>query len=50
MCRRNLLWGCSLIAFGVGIGLGARWGEGMLIYGFAIAVVAFGFGMLPKKG
>ena len=49
MCRKNQLWGWALIALGIGILIGAKMGNSFLVCCLGVALIAFGFGMFPKK-
>ena len=48
MCRQNQLWGLALIAFGVGILLGAWLERCFFTTCFAVGVGVVGFGFLRK--
>ena len=48
MCRRNQLWGCAMMAFGLGVLIGT-WIEGSFLTNcFWIAVIGAGFGVMRK--
>ena len=49
MCRRNQLWGVALLAFGIGLLVGAKIGSGFFCICFAFGLVAFGFSVWRKK-
>jgi len=49
MCRHNQLWGCSLMAFGLGVLIGL-WLEGGFFCGcFAVGMLILGFCVCNKK-
>ncbi len=43
MCRHNQLWGCILIAFGIGIFVGTWLESGFLCGCFAFGIALVGF-------
>ena len=49
MCRRNHLWGCALMAFGLGVLIGIRIEGGFLINCLWIALIIVGLGMMKKS-
>jgi len=49
MCRRNHLWGCALIAFGLGLLIGTWLDGGFLTNCFGFALIVVGFGMMKKN-
>ena len=48
MCRKNQLWGCVLMAFGLGILVGTWLDGGFLCHCFCVAVIAIGGSMCKK--
>ncbi|MBO5078771.1 MAG: hypothetical protein J6B67_03700 [Oscillospiraceae bacterium] len=48
MCRQNQLWGCVLIAFGVGVLVGTWLEGGFLCTCFALGVAVLGIGVMHK--
>lgn len=48
MCRQNQLWGCSVIAFGIGILVGICLESGFLAGCLGIGVIFAGFCMMRK--
>lgn len=42
MCRRNKLWAAALIAFGIGLLIGAQIGSGFFPGCFALGIIAAG--------
>lgn len=48
MCRQHVLWGCILIAFGVGFLIGSWVEGGFLSHCFAIGIAVVGLSMLRK--
>ena len=49
MCRRNQLWGCMLLAFGVGLLIGLWIECGFLAHCFGFALIVLGIGVAKKK-
>ena len=49
MCRQNLLWGCALLAFGLGFLIGVWVEGGFLAHCFGLGMILLGFGFLRKK-
>ncbi len=49
MCRRNQLWGCVLIAFGVGVLVGTWMESGLFCHLFGLLAVFCGCGVCRKK-
>lgn len=49
MCRRNHLYGCAMITFGLGILVGLNLEAGVFCCLVAIGLIAAGFGCLKKK-
>ena len=49
MCRKNQLWGCVLMAFGLGLLIGIRLEGGFLCHCVCFGVVAVGCGMCRKQ-
>ncbi len=46
MCRKSMLWGCVLAAFGIGLLIGSWVEGGFLFHCLAFAAVFIGIGML----
>lgn len=49
MCRQNQLWGCALIAFGLGVLVGLWLEGGFFSHCFGFGVIFFGFSMLHRR-
>ncbi len=49
MCRRNQLWGCCLIAFGLGLLIGLCLESSFVCGCIGAGAVAVGFSVLQKK-
>ena len=49
MCRQNQLWGCVLIAFGVGVLIGLSLKGGFLSASFAVGTIVLGFCITRRK-
>ena len=49
MCRQNQLWGCVLMAFGLGVLIGMWLESGFLCYLFGIGLLVLGAGMAKRK-
>lgn len=49
MCRRYLLWGAAMAAFGLGLLFGMWIEGGFLAHCFALALLVLGVGTLLKK-
>ena len=48
MCRHNTLWGCVLIAFGVGVLVGTWLKGGFLCNCFAVGLMILGLSVTRK--
>ncbi len=48
MCRYNQLWGCALIAFGIGVLIGALLEGGFLCNCFGIGLAVLGLVVMKK--
>ncbi len=48
MCRQNHLWGCVMIAFGIGMFVGTWLEADFLCKCFAVGLTVLGFGFLKK--
>lgn len=49
MCRQNQLWGCVLLAFGLGVLIGVWIEGGFFAHCFGFALILLGCGILRKK-
>lgn len=49
MCRHNQLWGCVLLAFGLGVLIGLWIESGFLAHCFGFALIVLGIGVAKKK-
>ncbi len=49
MCRRNQLWGCMLLAFGVGLLIGLWIECGFLAHCFGFCMIAVGCALGKKN-
>ena len=49
MCRYNQLWGCVMMAFGLGILIGTWLEGGFLCHCFGFGVIVVGVGVMKKK-
>ncbi len=49
MCRRNLLWGCVMVAFGMGVLVGLWLGEGFWCHCFGFGFIVIGCGCFRRK-
>ena len=49
MCRQNQLWGCALMAFGVGIFVGMLLEGGFLCGCFGFGMLILGFCVMHRK-
>jgi len=49
MCRQNQLWGCVLMAFGLGVLIGS-WIDGGFLPGcFSFGIIVLGAGVMRRK-
>lgn len=48
MCRQNLLWGSVVVAFGLGMLIGAWLKSGFVTHLIGLALVFLGFAMLRR--
>jgi len=49
MCRHNQLWGCTLLAFGLGVLVGLWIESGFLAHCFGFAMIILGWCIARKK-
>ena len=49
MCRQNMLWGCILMSFGVGLLIGIWLEGGFLAHIFSFAIICVGCGVCKRK-
>ena len=49
MCRQNQLFGCAMIAFGLGVLIGTWLESGFLCHCMGLATLVFGVCVLRKK-
>ena len=49
MCRQNQLWGCSLLAFGVGVLIGTWLQSGIICHLLGLCLVLLGLGLARRK-
>lgn len=49
MCRQNQLWGCVLLAFGIGVLIGLWIESGFLAHCFGFGLIILGCGVAKKK-
>lgn len=49
MCRQNQLWGCVLLAFGLGVLIGLWIESGFLAHCFGFAVIFVGCGVIRRR-
>ena len=49
MCRHNQLWGCVLLAFGLGVLIGLWIESGFLAHCFGFSLIILGCGVVRKK-
>ncbi len=49
MCRRNQLWGCSLLAFGIGVLVGTWLESGLVCHLFGLLAIFCGWSVCRKK-
>lgn len=48
MCRHNQLWGCVLMAFGLGVLIGVWLEGGFLCHCLGFGLIVIGFGMARR--
>ena len=49
MCRQNQMWGCALIAFGLGVIVGMLLEGGFLGCFFGLGLIILGFCVIQRK-
>lgn len=49
MCRQNQMWGCALMAFGLGVIVGMLLDGGFLCCIFGIGMIILGFCVIQRK-
>lgn len=49
MCRQNLLWGGTVLAFGLGVLVGAWMKSGFVCHLIGFALIALGFCLIRKR-
>ena len=49
MCRRNQLWGCVLLAFGIGVLVGSWMESGLFCHLFGLFALFLGIAVCRKK-
>ena len=49
MCRQNQLWGCTLLAFGIGVLIGTWMQSGFVCHLLGIGLILLGLGFVRRK-
>lgn len=49
MCRKNQLWGCCAITFGLGLLVGGYIASGFWCFCGGLLIIAVGFSLFQKK-